>query len=175
MRAAHGLCKTGPLSKRARGGTAHVPRQPSTPGCSQPDQPPSWWAKGCWSQAKDQWELEWGSAVLRTFIGSVLVAWSFIVIPSNLGIPGYEADLLFGFFILVFGISLIISGIGRIQQEAKNAASPRRSSSNPMTAPSRPPPASSPTSSAMVKIVGTIATGVVTGLITGAIQSGLGI
>lgn len=114
----------------------------------------------------------------RTFIGSVLVAWSFIVIPANLGLPGYEADLLFGFFMLVFGISLIVAGINRIQREARSEGSAGQPSPGPTVGSSGSQPPASPTPSpmpAMGKILGGIASGVVTGLITGGIQRVLGI
>jgi hypothetical protein len=102
----------------------------------------------------------------RTIIGSLLVGWSFVLIPANLGLPGYEADLIFGFFLLVFGSILAYSGARKIRATG-------RASESSHEEPGTTPPSTSKESSMQRIMEGTII-GVLGGVISGVIMKMLG-
>jgi xanthine/uracil permease len=56
----------------------------------------------------------------RTIFGSLLFTWSLIVIPANLGNQGFFPDLVFGFLILILGLILLVTGIGRLLEDGRN-------------------------------------------------------
>jgi hypothetical protein len=96
----------------------------------------------------------------RTIAGSLLVGWSFIVIPSNLGLPGYEGDLIFGFFLLIFGSILAYSGarkIGISTQSSDSSAAPEPSSGHSVS--------NGATQGVLLQILIGVVGGVVSGLI----------
>jgi hypothetical protein len=101
----------------------------------------------------------------RTVVGSLLVGWSFIVIPANIGLPGYEGDLIFGFFLLIFGAILAYSGAQRIRTPTQSSGS---STSR------EPSPSRSGSDNTAQKVFLEIFAGVVTGVISGLILKYLG-
>jgi hypothetical protein len=104
----------------------------------------------------------------RTIFGSLLFTWSLIVIPANLGNQGFFADLLFGFLILILGLVLLITGIGRLLEDGRNRVQQNYPGPGGLYAPR------DDSGSAGQRITEGIVAGVVSGVILSVVQKVLG-
>jgi hypothetical protein len=104
----------------------------------------------------------------RTIFGSLLFTWSLIVIPANLGSQGFVADLLFGFLILILGLVLLVTGIGRLLEDGRNRVRQN------YPAPGGLYPPRNDSGSAGQRITEGIVAGVVSGVILAVVQKILG-